>query len=64
MLQENKRVRDKIPVAFEPLMGPHIGVVDHTIEPGLRKMTWTSINIEGYIKEVHEALGWFLYQVL
>ena len=57
MLQENKRVRDKIPLAFEPLMGPHIAKVDQAIEPGLNKITWTSINIEEYIQHVHQCLG-------
>ena len=57
MLQENKRVREKIPPAFEPLMGPHISKVDEAIEPGLTKITWTSINVEEYIERVHERLG-------
>lgn len=57
MLQENKRIREKIPPAFEPLMGPHIAKVDEAIEPGVTKITWTSINVEEYIEKVHERLG-------
>ena len=57
LLEENKRVRERIPPAFEPLMGPHIAKVDQALEPGLNKITWTSINIEDYIKNVHRYLG-------
>ena len=64
MLQENKRVRDKIPPAFEPLMGPHIAKVDQAIEAGLTKITWTSINIEEYIQNVHNCLGEFAEDTL
>ena len=50
MLQENKRVRKKIPTAFEELMGPHIGRVEDAIDPGLNKLSWTSLNIQEYIQ--------------
>ena len=60
MLQENERVRKKIPAAFEPLMGPHLSKLDRALDPGLYRMTWTSINIEGYIENVHAALGMYL----
>lgn len=56
MLQENKRVRKKIPAAFEELMGPHINRVEDTIEPGLTKLSWTSLNIEEYIQNVYKRL--------
>ena len=38
-------------------MIPHIEKVDRAIEPGLNKLTWTSINIDNYIKSVYNALG-------
>lgn len=56
MLEENKRVRKKIPHAFEELMGPHIKGVDDSIEPGLTKLSWTSLNIEEYIQDVYKQL--------
>ncbi|XP_033755107.1 LOW QUALITY PROTEIN: dynein heavy chain 5, axonemal-like [Pecten maximus] len=56
MLQENQRVRSKIPTAFEALMGPHTGKVDSTIDPGLNTLTWTSLNIKEYISEVYNDL--------
>lgn len=57
LLAENKRVRAKIPQAFEQLMVPHIEKVDLAIDPGLNKLTWTSINIPEYMDEVYTALA-------
>ncbi|XP_052714224.1 dynein axonemal heavy chain 5-like isoform X2 [Crassostrea angulata] len=57
LLQENKRVRSKIPTAFESLMGPHVSKVDKRLEPGLSKLSWTSLNIQEYIQEVYSVLG-------
>jgi len=57
MLQENKRVRAKIPQAFEDLMGPHVGRVDDAIDPGLSKLSWTSLNITEYIQVYHNGLS-------
>lgn len=56
MLQENQRVRNMIPTAFEALMGPHTGKVDATIDPGLTILTWTSMNIKEYVQEVYTEL--------
>ncbi|WAR12300.1 DYH5-like protein [Mya arenaria] len=56
MLQENKRVRNKIPTAFEELMGPHISRADDAIEPGINKLSWTSLNIQEYLQTVYKRL--------
>ena len=56
MLQENKRVRAKIPPAFESLMGPHTGKVDSNLEPGLNTLSWTSMNIQDYIQVMVKSL--------
>lgn len=37
-------------------MGPHIKGVDDSIEPGLTKLSWTSLNIEEYIQDVYKQL--------
>ncbi|XP_077866685.1 dynein axonemal heavy chain 5-like [Saccoglossus kowalevskii] len=57
LLSENKRVCGKIHAAFEPLMAPHISKLDDAIEPGLTKLTWTSMTIDTYVKDVYDALG-------
>lgn len=54
---EDQRVRGKIPAAFEPLMGPHLFKVDNALAPGLAKLTWTSMNIDMYVKNVYDALA-------
>ena len=56
MLQENTRVRKKIPQAFEDLMGPHINCVDDAIDPGINKLSWTSLNIQEYVANVYSHL--------
>jgi dynein heavy chain len=57
MLQENKRVRKIIHSAFEDLMGPHMNCVDDAIEPGLTKLSWTSLNIHDYVQTVYKCGG-------
>ncbi|XP_025115342.1 dynein heavy chain 5, axonemal-like isoform X3 [Pomacea canaliculata] len=57
MLEENKRVRSKIPAAFEALMGLHLAKVDDVIEPGLTTLSWSSTQIHDYIACVYHALG-------
>uniref|UniRef100_A0A2C9JCN9 AAA+ ATPase domain-containing protein n=1 Tax=Biomphalaria glabrata TaxID=6526 RepID=A0A2C9JCN9_BIOGL len=57
MLEENSRVRKKIPAAFEALMGLHLAKVDDALEPGLTMLSWTSIKIPDFIQSVYKALG-------
>ena len=57
LLQETSRVKAKIPTAFEALMGPHISKVDSALDPGLNKLSWTSLNIQEYIDRVYKTLA-------
>lgn len=59
MLQENRRVRSKIPQAFGSLVGRHVAVVDRALEPGLSELTWSSIGVEEYMANVHRKLADF-----
>ncbi len=45
-----------VPAAFEPLMGPHLNAVDKSLEPGLTKLTWTSLNINHFVESVYTSL--------
>ena len=56
MLAENARVRKLIPQAFEELMVPHFNRVDEAIEPGISKLSWTSLNITEYVQNVYKQL--------
>ncbi|EDV21817.1 uncharacterized protein TRIADDRAFT_59929 [Trichoplax adhaerens] len=56
LLSENKRVRSKIPSNFETLLMPHLATIDAALEPGLSMLTWTSMNLMSYVKQVQEKL--------
>ncbi|EDL08892.1 dynein, axonemal, heavy chain 5, isoform CRA_b [Mus musculus] len=50
MLSEYERVKLKMPPAIEQLMFPHLARVDEALQPGLAVLTWTSLNIGGYLE--------------
>ncbi|XP_027953732.1 dynein heavy chain 5, axonemal [Eumetopias jubatus] len=50
MLAEYQRVKSKMPPTIEPLMAPHLAKVDEALQPGLATLSWTSLNIEMYLK--------------
>lgn len=56
MLNENSRIRGKIPELFAPLMEPHLERVDEMISPGLSILRWTSLNIRAFTDSVHKSL--------
>ncbi len=56
MLEERKRVLDKISPTFRPLFGPHLTKLEAAIEPGLTMLTWTSMNISTYLETIADAL--------
>lgn len=56
MLNENNRIRGKIPELFEPLMEPHLERIDEMLSPGLSILRWTSLNIRAFTESVHESL--------
>ncbi|XP_025057270.1 dynein heavy chain 5, axonemal-like [Alligator sinensis] len=45
-----------IPTILEPLMKPFIGQIDDALTPGLTQLSWTSSNIDKFIKEVYNSL--------
>ena len=56
MLNEDKRIRGKIPELFKPLMEPHLEKVDEMLSPGLSILRWTSLNIKAFTESVHKSL--------
>ena len=56
MVEENNRIRGRIPELFTVLMVPHLEKVDEVISPGLTVLRWTSLNIEPFLKSVGESL--------
>lgn len=57
LVNENKRVRNKIPELLSPLMDLHFEKVDKAISPGLTLIQWTSINLDAFISSVTTSLG-------
>lgn len=59
MLAEYQRVKSKMPPTIEQLMVPHLAKVDEALQPGLAALTWTSLNIEVYLKNSFAKIGKF-----
>jgi dynein heavy chain len=56
-LKEYARVMGSIIPVAKPLLGPHIEDLEKKISPGLYILTWTSMNIDGYLQRVHSGLA-------
>lgn len=56
MIEQNDRIRGRIPEIFKTLMEPHLEKVDEVISPGLTVLRWTSLNIEAFLQSVEGSL--------
>eukprot|EP00899_Mesostigma_viride_P009796 jgi/Mesvir1/18818/Mv04309-RA.2 len=56
-LREYDRVMASILVVAKPLLGPHLDDLDKKIQPGMFILTWTSMNIDGYLHRIHNGLA-------
>ena len=41
------------PEVLIAVLGPHLDAVDAALAPGMGLLTWTSLNIDGYLHRVH-----------
>ncbi len=41
------------PAVLLAVLGPHLDAVDAALAPGMGLLTWTSLNIDGYLHRVH-----------
>ena len=41
----------------KPLLGPHLEDLEKKIQPGMFILTWTSMNIDGYLHRIHTGLA-------
>ena len=57
MLAEYQRMKSKMPPIIEQLMVPHLAKVDEALQPGLTALTWTSLNIEMYLKNAFAKIS-------
>eukprot|EP00887_Chlorella_sp_A99_P001633 scaffold8.g1633.t1 len=55
-LRELERVLGGISPTLRPLLRPHVEDLDAKVQPGLLVLTWTSMNIDGYLHRFHQCL--------
>ena len=53
--QEHERVVALAPKVLLAVLKPHLEAVDAALAPGLGLLTWTSLNIDGYLHRVHQV---------
>lgn len=58
--QELDRLTARVPAVLCPLLQPHLDDLADKMQPGLLVLTWTSMNIDGYLHRFHQASrGWW-----
>lgn len=55
--QELERLTASVPAVLRPLLQPHLDDLADKMQPGLLVLTWTSMNIDGYLHRFHQV-GW------
>ena len=56
-LGEHGRVLSQILQVARPLLGPHLDDLERRLQPGMYILTWTSMNIDGYLHRIHAGLS-------
>ena len=57
MLREYDRIVNKIRPNTKSLLVPHLEDLEYKLRPGMVTLTWTSMNIDGYLNHVHQGLA-------
>ena len=56
-LKEYDRVMSAILPVAKPLLGPHLDDLEKKLAPGMYILTWTSMNIDGYLDARAQIVG-------
>jgi dynein heavy chain len=56
-VRERVRVVNKIRPNTRSLLAPHIDDLERRLRPGICSLTWTSMNIDGFLHHVHQGLS-------
>ncbi|PSC73956.1 flagellar outer dynein arm heavy chain gamma [Micractinium conductrix] len=56
-LAELERLTAVVPTVLTPLLAPHLEDLRDKMAPGLLVLTWTSMNIDGYLHRFHQCLA-------
>lgn len=57
VLKEYERIISKIKPICKTLIGPHVEDLELKLRPGMVTLTWTSMNIDSYLQNVHAGLN-------
>jgi len=57
VLREYDRIVNKIRPNTKSLLVPHLEDLEYKLRPGMVTLTWTSMNIDGYLQHVHAGLA-------
>ena len=57
VLGEYDRIVNKIRPNTKSLLVPHLEDLEYKLRPGMNILTWTSMNIDGYLQHVHSGLS-------
>merc|ERR1712185_443247 len=55
-LEQYEEVIDKIMPITATLLKPHLADMERKVQPGMVTLTWTSMNIDGYLHRIHAGL--------
>ena len=55
--QEYNRVSSIVPATLAGLLAPHLESLAAKLQPGLLVLTWTSLNIDGFLHRYHQVGG-------
>lgn len=56
-VKEYTRVTNLIREVTKPLLQPHVEILEKKIQPGMYVLTWTSMNIDGYLQRCHKGIS-------
>jgi dynein heavy chain, axonemal len=59
LLQENRRIRARVPASLQPLMILHLEKIDQVLEPGLTTLNWTSVKLTTFVDDVYRQFQAF-----
>jgi dynein heavy chain len=56
-LREYDRVIATAAPVTKDMLGPHLRDLENRLQPGMYSLTWTSMNIDGYLNRIHDGLS-------
>lgn len=57
MFQEFNRVSSIVPATLAGMLAAHLQSLEGKLQPGLLVLTWTSLNIDGFLHRYHQVGG-------